>query len=120
MMNQKRAFNRYTTCIQYLSIYQEGFWDADRVWVGDSWLPAVPFACTPVAYGDRDSGVIGQRLKATEIGERRPAFMQVHSITEMPMKSKLIIYGISYKVIEILDYSAANFYAVICAKDLET
>lgn len=119
LINQRRAFNRYTTTRMLLEVYQEGHYDDKNNWVGDTFAPAKPIRCTPIPYGDRDSGVSGQTLKSTEVGERQPAFMQVHSRTEMPMKSVLIIYGIRYKVVSVSDYNAAGFYEVIAAKELE-
>lgn len=119
LINQRRAFNRYTTTRMYLEVYQEGYYDDKNNWVGDTYAPKKPIRCTPIPYGDRDSGVSGQSLKATEVGERQPAFMQVHSRTEMPMKSILTIYGLRYKVISVSDYAAAGFFEVIAAKELE-
>lgn len=119
MINQRRAFNRYTTARHFIQDYIPGYYDDKNNWVGDSWSAPRRFRCTPIAYGDRDSGTNGQQLKATEVGERQPAFMQVHSTTEMPMKSLLTIYGIKYKVISISDYTDAGFYRVVAAKELE-
>ena len=85
MINQRRAFNRYTTASHTIQVYIPGYFDSKNNWVGETYSPPKRFRCTPIAYGDRDSGVAGQTLKATEIGERQPAFMQVHSTTEMPM-----------------------------------
>lgn len=120
MINQRRAFNRYTTARHYIQVYLQGYYDDKNNWVGEGYSPPKPFRCTPIAYGDRDSGVAGQTLKATEIGERQPAFMQIHSRTEMPMKSLLTIYGFRYKVVSISDYTDAGFYKVVAAKELET
>lgn len=119
MINQRRAFNRYTTAKHYLEVYISGHFDNLNNWVGQGYAPPKKISCTPIAYGDRDSGVAGQTLKATDIGERQPAFMQVHSRTEMPMKSILTIYGFRYKVVSISDYEDAGFYKVIAAKELE-
>lgn len=119
MISSKKAFNRFTTAKHYIELYIPGFYDDTNVWVGDTWGPKTAFRCTPLGYGDRDSGTTGQQLKATDVGERQPAFMQVHSRTPMPMKSYLTIYGLRYKVIQINDYSDSDFYRVICAKELE-
>lgn len=119
MINQRRAFNRYTTAKHTIEVYREGFYDNKNNWVGAGYSDPKPFRCTPIAYGDRDSGTNGQQLKATEIGERQPAFMQVHSRTPMPMKSILTIYGIRYKVVQLGDYTDAGFYKVVAAKELE-
>jgi len=120
MINQRLAFNRYTTGKHYIELYIPGRYDDKNNWVGDSYGPKTRFRCTPIGYGDRDSGTTGQQLKATEVGERQPAFMQVHSRTYMPLKSILTIYGIRYKVIQLNDYDDAGFYRVIAAKELET
>lgn len=119
MINQRRAFNRYTTARHYIQTYLSGHYDALNNWVGEGYSNPVPFACTPIAYGDRDSGVSGQTLKATEIGERQPSFMQVHSRTPMPIKSLLTIYGYRYKVVSLLDYTDAGFHKVVAARELE-
>lgn len=119
MINQRKAFNRFTTAVHEIEFYNQGHYDDKNNWVGDTYSAPVKFRCTPIAYGDRDSGTNGQQLKATEVGERQPAFMQVHSVIEMPMKSILTIYGIKYKVIQIADYSDAGFHRVIAAKVLE-
>lgn len=121
MMNQKQAFNRFTTAKHLLEVYQEGHYDDLNNWVGDTYLPATPISCTPVPYGDRDSGVSGQQLKPTEVGERYPAFMEIHSRIEMPMKSLLTLgkHKVVYKVMEVGDLSDAGFFRVIAAKVLE-
>lgn len=119
MINQRLAFNRYTTAKHTLEVYQSGYYDARNNWVGEGYLPPKKFRCTPIAYGDRDSGVNGQTLKATEIGERQPAFIEVHSRTEMPMKSLITFAGLKYKVVSVSDYSDAGFYSVIAARQLE-
>lgn len=119
MINQRRAFNRYTTARHYIETYVEGYYDGLNNWVEGGYSAPKPFRCTPIAYGDRDSGVAGQTLKATDIGERQPAFMQVHSTTKMPMKSLLTIYGFRYKVVSVSDYTDAGFYKVVAAKELE-
>lgn len=119
MINQSRAFNRYTTAKHTLELYISGYYDAENNWVGESYSPPKQIRCTPIAYGDRDSGTNGQQLKATEIGERQPAFIQVHSRTQMPMKSLITFAGIKYKVISVSNYSDAGFYVVIAAKQLE-
>ena len=121
MINQKQAFNRFTTAKHTLEVYVEGHYDNLNNWVADSWLPPIPIACTALPYGDRDSGVSGQQLKATDVGERQPEFQQIHSRTEMPMKSILTL-GKSrrrLKVMEVSDISDAGFYRVIAAKLLE-
>lgn len=121
MINQKQAFNRFTTAKHTLEVYVEGHYDNLNNWVADSWLPPVPIACTALPYGDRDSGVSGQQLKATDVGERQPEFQQIYSRTEMPMKSILTL-GKSrrrLKVMEVSDISDAGFYRVIAAKLLE-
>lgn len=119
MINQSLAFNQYTTATHFLEIYIPGYYDTDNNWVGDSWTPPVPFSCTPIPYGDRDSGTNGQQLKATEIGERQPAFMQVHSTIDMPMKSYLTIHNVRYKVTSVGDLTDAGFYRNIVSKELE-
>lgn len=118
-MNQKRAFNKFTTGKHYIEVYIPGYYDNKNNWVGDTYSPKKKFKCTPLGYGDRDSGTSGQQLKATEVGERQPAFMEVHSRKEMPMKSILTIYNLRYKVVQIFDYSGAGFYRVVAAKELE-
>ncbi|QFG06682.1 head protein [Proteus phage Myduc] len=119
MINQKLAFNRYTTSKHLIQDYIPGRYDEDNNWVEESWGEPRAIRCTPIGYGDRDSGTTGQQLKATDVGERQPAFMQVHSRREMPINSMLTIYKIRYKVIQINDYSDAGFYRVICARELE-
>ena len=119
MINQRRAFNRFTTARHTIEVYISGHYDSKNNWVGASLAPPVRIACTPIAYGDRDSGVSGQTLKPTDLGERQPAFMQIHSRTEMPMKSVITVYGIRYKVVSISDYNDAGFYKVLAAKELE-
>lgn len=119
MINQRLAFNRYTTASHTIERYIPGHYNDVNDWVGESWSEPVKFRCTPIGYGDRDSGTNGQQLKATDVGERQPAFMQIHSRREMPMKAILTIYGIRYKVIQISDYTDAGFFRVIAAKVLE-
>lgn len=121
MINQRQAFNRYTTASKTLEVYIDGHYDNLNNWVGESFAPPVKIACTPLPYGDRDSGVTGQQLKPTEIGERYPAFMEVHSRMEMPMKSRLTLgkHQVKYKVMEVSDISDAGFFRIICAKVLE-
>lgn len=121
MINQRLAFNRFTTSKRHtLELYIPGGYDALNNWVGDSYSPPVRgFRCTPIPYGDRDSGIGGQKLMATDVGERQPAFMRIHSRTKMPMKSIITVYGIRYKVIEDDNYDDAGFFVVVAAKVLE-
>lgn len=119
MINSRLAFNQYTTAKHILERYINGRYDENNNWVDESYSPRIPFRCTAIAYGDRDSGVAGQTLKATEVGERYPAFMKVHSRLEMPMKSRITIYGIQYKVVSVFDFDDSGFYKVIAAKTLE-
>jgi len=122
MINSRKAFNRFTTKRHLLEIYQAGSYDNLNNWVDDSWLTPVNINCTALPYGDRDSGVSGQQLKSTDVGERYPAFMQVYSRTEMPMKSILTLgkNSVRYKVMEVSDISDSGFYRIIGAKVLET
>lgn len=119
MINQKRAFNRYTTAPFTIEVYVEGFYDDKNNWQSAALMEPKKFKCTPIAFGDRDSGTTGQQLKATDIGERQPAFMQIHSRIKMPMKSVITVYGIRYKVVQIRPFTAAGFHCVVAAKELE-
>lgn len=119
MINQKKAFNRFTTAKHEVSIYQEGFYDEKNNWSGDVYLPPKKIRCTPIPYGDRDSGIGGQKLMATDVGERQPAFMRIHTRKVVPIKSLFNIYGIMYKVVEKDDVSDAGFCVYIAAKVLE-
>lgn len=119
MINQKRAFNRFTTAKHEVSIYQEGGYDEKNNWVGDLYLPPKKIRCTPIPYGDRDSGIGGQKLMATDVGERQPAFMRIHTRKNIPIKSLFNIYGLMYKVVEKDDVTDAGFCVYIAAKVLE-
>jgi hypothetical protein len=119
MISSRRAFNRHTTAKHKISLWIEGYYDETNNYVGESWSEPKTFSCTPIPYGDRDSGIGGQKLMATDVGERYPAFMKVHSRTKMPLKSLIYIYGIEYKVIELDNYEDSGFYKVIAAKTLE-
>lgn len=119
MISSRRAFNKYTTAVHQIEIYNSGYYDDKNNWVGEGYGQPIKFRCTPIPYGDRDSGIGGQKLMATEVGERQPAFMRIHSRTKMPMKSIITIYGIRYKVVEIDDYDDTGFNVVIAAKQLE-
>ncbi|MBI0275413.1 hypothetical protein I6H07_06135 [Hafnia alvei] len=119
MINQRQAFNRHTTTQTTISVYQEGHYDERNRYIDESLSVAVPFSCTPIPFGDRDSGTSGEQLSATDVGERKPAYMQIHSRTEMPMKSIINIYGIKYKVVRIDEYGRAGFHRVIAAKELD-
>ncbi|QIS79335.1 head protein [Pantoea phage vB_PagM_SSEM1] len=119
MINQKKAFNRFTTAKHLLEVYQEGHYDEKNNWTGDTYLPGKMIRCTPIPYGDRDSGIGGQKLMATDVGERQPAFMRIHSRTIIPIKSLITVYGLKYKVIEKDDVTDAGFNVVIAAKVLE-
>ncbi|MBG6242985.1 MAG: hypothetical protein EKE20_14705 [Candidatus Symbiopectobacterium sp. Dall1.0] len=120
MMNLRRAFNRHTTSSKpTIEIYVEGHYDDRNMWVDDSWKPPVKLMCTPIPFGDREDGVSGQQLKATPVGERLPAYIQIHSRQPMPMKSYINCYGIRYKVIQVGEYDYAGFHKVIATKELE-
>ncbi|MFZ4217058.1 hypothetical protein ACEV6Q_04230 [Enterobacter ludwigii] len=119
MINQRRAFNRHTTTKAYLEVWQPGRYDERNRYVDESYSPSTPIAVTPIPFGDRDEGIAGKQLKATEIGERQPAFMQFHSRTEMPMKSIITIYGVRYKVVQINEYAAAGFHKVVATRVLD-
>ncbi|QQV88362.1 putative head-tail adaptor [Erwinia phage pEa_SNUABM_27] len=119
MINQKLAFNRFTTAKHTIELYMVGHYDGKNNWVGEGYAPPKKFRCTPIPYGDRDSGIGGQKLVATDVGERQPAFMRIHSRSQMPMKSIITVYGLRYKVVEIDKYDDAGFNVVIAAKILE-
>lgn len=119
MINQRKAFNKYTTAAHYLEVYIEGHYDDKNHWIPGGFEPPRKIRCTPISYGDRDSGISGQTLKPTEIGERQPAFMRIHSRSAMPIKSVITIYGLRYKVVSHFDYTDAGFHAVLAAKELE-
>lgn len=119
MINQRRAFNRFTTAKHLVQFYQEGHYDAKNNWTGDTYAPARKISCTPIPFGDRDSGIGGQKLMSTDVGERQPAFMRIHSRVIIPMKSLIEVYGIMYKIIERDGYNDAGFNVVIAAKVLE-
>lgn len=119
MINQRLAFNKYTTISILYEEYVEGVYDENNIWTGDSWLPPISIKATPLPYGDRESGVTGQMLKALDVGERYPGFIRVWSTKDMLMKSYLTIYSIRYQVIQYGDFSGAGFYSVIATKELE-
>lgn len=119
MINQRRAFNRHTTAKATIQIWYPGYYDERNRYVGEHYAPAADIYVTPIPFGDRDAGTTGKQLKATEIGERQPAFMQFHSSKEMPMKSVINIYGYPYKVTQIDEYRAAGFHKVIAARVLD-
>lgn len=119
MINQKRAFNRHTTTGAYMQVWYEGYYDENNFYVNEHYSPARRIAVTPIPFGDRDDGTTGKQLKATPYGERQPAFMQFHSITEMPMKSIISIYGVKYKVVQVDEYAAAGFHKVIASRILD-
>jgi hypothetical protein len=120
LINQRRAFNRHTTTKAKIAVWIPGEYDASNMYIGESYGKYKNFTCTPIAFGDRDSGITGKQLKATEVGERQPAYMQFHSRTPMPMKSIISIYGVKYKVTEIAEYAAAGFHKVIAARINDT
>lgn len=116
MINQRRAFNRYTTTDVLYSPPVTGYWDDDNQWVTDAVEPAVKIKATPLPYGNRDEGVFGEQLQARPELERIPAFMGFHTTMSLPIKSLVMVYGTTYILLQVGHYDAAGFQKHIGAK----
>lgn len=116
MINQRRAFNRYTTTSVLFAEPIGGYWDADNQWIVNAMGPVIKINATPLPYGNREEGVFGEQLKANPELERIPAFMGFHSTHAIPIKSLLAVYGTTYLVLQHGHYEAAGFQKVIAAK----
>lgn len=116
MINQRRAFNRYTTTDVLFAEPIGGYWDADNQWVVNAMGPVIKITATPLPYGNREEGVFGEQLKANPELERIPAFMGFHSTHSIPIRSLLSVYDTTYMVLQHGHYEAAGFQKVIAAK----
>lgn len=116
MINQRRAFNRYTTTDVLYSPPIDGYWDIDNQWVTNAVQPAIKIKATPIPYGNRDEGVFGEQLQARPELERIPAFMGFHTTLSLPIKSLLMVYGTTYILLQVGHYDAAGFQKHIGAK----
>ena len=116
MINQRRAFNRYTTTTVLYSPPINGYWDDDNQWVTDAVEPAIKIIATPLPYGNRDEGVFGEQLQARPELERVPAFMGFHTTMSLPIKSLIMVYGTTYIILQVGHYDAAGFQKHIGAK----
>ena len=116
MINQRRAFNRYTTTTVLYSPPVSGYWDNDNQWVTDAVEPAIKIIATPLPYGNRDEGVFGEQLQARPELERVPAFMGFHTTMSLPIKSLIMVYGTTYIILQVGHYDAAGFQKHIGAK----
>ena len=117
MINQRRAFNRYTTVDNVLFAAPiGGYWDANNQWVVNAMGPVIKIRATPLPYGNREEGVFGEQLKANPELERIPAFMGFHTTHDVPIRSLLCIYDTTYIVLQHGHYEAAGFQKLIGAK----
>ena len=116
MINQRRAFNRYTTTTVLYSPPVNGYWDNDNQWVTNAVEPAIKIIATPLPYGNRDEGVFGEQLQARPELERVPAFMGFHTTMSLPIKSLVMVYGTTYILLQVGHYDAAGFQKHIGAK----
>lgn len=116
MINQRRAFNRYTTTNVLFAEPIGGYWDADNQWVVNAMGPVVSIKATPIPYGNRDEGVFGEQLKANPELERIPAFMGFHSTHILPINSLVCVYGTTYLITQHGHYDDMGFSKVIGSK----
>ncbi len=116
MINQRRAFNRYTTTTVLYSPPINGYWDNDNQWITNAVEPAIKIIATPLPYGNRDEGVFGEQLQARPELERVPAFMGFHTTMSLPIKSLIMVYGTTYIILQVGHYDAAGFQKHIGAK----
>mgnify|MGYP003533356076 FL=1 len=101
MINQRRAFNRYTTTTVLYSPPINGYWDDDNQWITDAVEPAIKIIATPLPYGNRDEGVFGEQLQARPELERVPAFMGFHTTMSLPIKTLIMVYGTTYIILQV-------------------
>jgi hypothetical protein len=110
MINVRRALNRYTTTSVLLQTYSAGSYDNDNIWTKGALSAPVSIQATPRPYGDRDSGTFGERLEASDVGERQPGFMLFHTKVFMGINAIVTVYGQVYKVIRKGNYEAGGYY----------
>lgn len=113
MISVRRAFSRHTTTEVILEEMVEGHWDNDNQWVEAMYNTPRKIRATPLPQGDADSNTFGEELEAQRYGERAPAFMKFLSTSFMPQNSRLTVYGITYKVTRVGDYSSGGYYSVV-------
>ena len=113
MISVRRAFTGHTTTPVLFQKRLEGGYDKDNVWREGEFSKPHTIHVTPLPYGNREDGILGDQLKPTITGERTPSYMQIHSPTEIAINSYLTIYGQVYKIIRKGNYTAAGYWSTL-------
>jgi hypothetical protein len=113
MISVRRAFTGLTTTSVWFQTEVGGSYDPDNNWVEGGFTIPVEIHVTPLPYGNREDGILGDQLQATTVGERVPSYFQIHSPQEVPINSYLTIYGQIYKIIRDGKYVAAGYWATL-------
>ena len=113
MISVRRAFTGHTTAPLYHQVREGAGYNPDNVWVIGGYSTPVTIHATALPYGNREDGILGDQLSATQIGERIPSYFQVHSTQELPINSYLTIYGHTYKLLRDGKYEAAGYWSTL-------
>jgi len=113
MIKMTRAFNKHTTARAYLSVVNEGYWDEFNEWVSGEESPRMPINATITPVGMADYASFGHVLEANPEGERIQSYIQISSLTALPINSFVYYLNGKYKVIRDAEYTAAGFYTTI-------
>ncbi len=113
MISVRRAFTGLTTTMVWFQTELGGSYDPDNNWIQGGFTDAVEIAVTPLPYGNREDGILGDQLIPTTKGERFPSYFQIHTPTFVPINSYLTIYGQIYKIIRDGKFEAAGYWATL-------
>lgn len=116
MISVRRAFTHHTTTPVLLQREIEGAYDLNNFWIAGGFSEPTTVHATPLPYGNREDGILGDQLSPTMIGERIPSYMQVHSPIEIEINSYLTIYGDVFKVIRKGNYKAAGYWSTLAER----
>ncbi len=116
MISVRRAFTGHTTTEVIFQREVAGSYDLNNNWVAGGFSPPVPIHVTPLPYGNREDGILGDQLVPSKTGERIPSYMQVHSPEEIEINAYLTIYGDVYKVIRKGNYMDAGYWSTLCER----
>jgi hypothetical protein len=113
MISVRRAFTGLTTAFVWFQTEVGAAYDLNNVWVRGGFTDPVEIPVTPLPYGNREDGILGDQLIPSTKGERHPSYFQIHSTMHVPINSFLTIYGQIYKIIRDGKYEAAGYWATL-------
>lgn len=113
MISVRRAFTGYTTTAIWFQREIAGSYDQDNNWIAGGFTDSVTIYATPLPFGNREDGVLGDQLQPTISGERIPSYFNITCPQELPINSYLTFYGQTYKVIRDAKYNDAGYWSTL-------